>query len=149
MINSNFGASYHIDYSMWSFLPFWLLTKMDGYKDGMPDLPPFAAACLIIFSCIYIYLQSTDISLPPNFGMYNLSKSIDSRVAPYFTRVLQMASSSCFCHFFLRLGKQGWIWSSFKMLCRELQNVGLQQTHPVDLYCLYNVYLFCTLIQYL
>lgn len=40
--------------TLWSFLPFGLLTKMDGYKDGMPNLQAFSAPSIgwTLF-CIY------------------------------------------------------------------------------------------------
>lgn len=44
--------------TLWSFLPFWLLTKMDGYKDGMPHLSATTPSCLKDDACpLYINLN--------------------------------------------------------------------------------------------
>jgi len=41
--------------SMWSFLSFWLSTKVDGYQDGMPNLPASTTTSLgiLVHSCLY------------------------------------------------------------------------------------------------
>lgn len=48
------------------FLPFQLLTKMDGYKDGVPNLPASASTSLKRL-CLY-YCNLTDTAQPINRG---------------------------------------------------------------------------------
>jgi hypothetical protein len=47
--------------SMWSFLSFWLSTKVDGYQDGMSNLPASTTTSLgiLVHSCLY-YLGLID-----------------------------------------------------------------------------------------
>ncbi|GMG98575.1 hypothetical protein Nepgr_000415 [Nepenthes gracilis] len=62
---------------MRSFLPFWLLTEVDGYKDGMPNLPASAATGLTrSFPLIVHCVLSKLLLRPTDSGPENMAASV-------------------------------------------------------------------------
>lgn len=43
--------------AMWSFFPFWLFTKVDGYKNGMPNMPASTATSLTRSCFVFILFR--------------------------------------------------------------------------------------------
>jgi hypothetical protein len=50
--------------SMWSFLSFWLSTKVDGYQDGMPNLPASTTTSIGRLVHLFILLKGFDWHCP-------------------------------------------------------------------------------------